>query len=1535
MNNRFMAATCLLVFFIIGVAIPTNGQVTTGIPPLGSFGGGPDVINLANLNAHLSVPVLKKAGRGMPFDFNLTYDSSVWYPVTSSGTTSWQDMTATTWGWTTSIPRIGQLEPESVSANLYLCPGGLSSYMISYYSNWTYFDGFGTPHPFAGTTEVDTGCGGDGFSTSINSTATDGSGYTVSITGYTLNSLVAADGALINPTGVTLQDKNGNKITENTSGQYYDTLSSTTPVLTVTGSGTPSSPVKFTYAAPSGASAAYTMKYTAFTIRTNFGCSGIVEYGPTSVNLVTEVDLPDIEVNPNDKYTFTYEPTPGYSGDYTGRLASVELPTGGSIAYLYTGSNHGIECSDGSAAGLTRTTPDGQWTYTRTLGTAPASTTIVTDPQGDQTVLHFQGIYETERQVYQGSTSGTLLRTTFTCYNGGTPNCNTTAFSLPITSRSVYVQWPGTGGQESRSTSTFNSFGLLTEKDDYAYGSGSPGSVVRKTLITYASLGNGIENRPATVTVEDGSGNIASKTSYSYDQGAVTTTTGTPQHVSVSGSRGNATAILYYVRGSSTLSRTFSYYDTGNLQVATDVNGAQTSVTYGTGSCGNSFVTSVSEPLSLSKSTVWNCTGGVTTSVIDENGKTITSTYNDPDFWRPSAIKDQLSNAMSMTFNGETSVEGSLIFNSSASTFDVLATLDSLGRTHLTQKREAPGSGSYDSIETDYDSLGRASRTSLPYSGSAGQTNSSAPGTVTTYDALGRTTNTTDSGGGYFQYFYSQDDIMKEHGPAPTGENTKTRQFEYDSLDRLVSVCEVTSLPGAGSCGQHGYAENGYLTTYSYNPLGKLTGVSQNSQGGSSSRQSRSYAYDLLGRLISETNPESATTTYTYDTDTACGTSNGDLVKKTDAVGNVTCYTYDALHRVTHTLVHSGSYASSTPDKYFVYDAATVNGVAMTNVKRRLAEAYTCVSPCTSKITDTGLSYTARGEASDMYESTPHSGGYNHVAATYWANHALNQISGLSGLPTITYNVDGEGRIYSAAASSGQNPLSSTNYNVAGLPTQVNLGSLDSDTFAYDPNSERMTNYQFNMNGQSIVGQLTWNAIGTLASLVVTDPFYSMGNQSCTYSHDDLARIASANCGSAWSQLFTYDAFGNLNKNGTVSFQPVYSYITNQMTQIGSSTPLYDANGNVTDDFLHTYAWDANGRPVTIDGVGATYDALGRMVEINKNGTYSEIVYAPSGAKLAIMNGSSLQKAFVPLAGGAVAVYGSSGLAYYRHPDWVGSSRFASTPSRTLYYDGAYAPFGEPYAQTGTTDLSFTGMNQDTSPNAYDFPSREYGTQGRWPSPDPAGLGSVDPRDPQTLNRYAYVRNSPLRLTDPNGMEADCTEDTPDDNSDSCCPESSDCIVGGGGGGDGNSGGGGGDNQDPQGGFCFDSSGNAVSCGTDANPNPDATCWNATNAPCGNAGQLSEWSYTILIDAGTGSDAGVTASEIGTAPAFVTAIVVTAGPDVVAVVSSPVVTYQSTQFIISFANAATSGPSALPADFTSPGGWLGWAAGSLAWWESD
>jgi RHS repeat-associated protein len=139
------------------------------------------------------------------------------------------------------------------------------------------------------------------------------------------------------------------------------------------------------------------------------------------------------------------------------------------------------------------------------------------------------------------------------------------------------------------------------------------------------------------------------------------------------------------------------------------------------------------------------------------------------------------------------------------------------------------------------------------------------------------------------------------------------------------------------------------------------------------------------------------------------------------------------------------------------------------------------------------------------------------------------------------------------------------------------------------------------------------------------------------------------------------------------------------------------------------------------------------------------------------MNGQSLVKGFVPLPGGATAVYSSSGLDHYRHPDWLGSARVTSSASRVFLSSVAYAPFGETYANSGTLDLSFTGQNQDTVSGDYDFLFREYSTQGRWVSPDPAGLAAVSLAVPQSWNRYSYVLNNPLSLLDPLGLIQACT----------------------------------------------------------------------------------------------------------------------------------------------------------------------------------
>jgi len=58
-------------------------------------------------------------------------------------------------------------------------------------------------------------------------------------------------------------------------------------------------------------------------------------------------------------------------------------------------------------------------------------------------------------------------------------------------------------------------------------------------------------------------------------------------------------------------------------------------------------------------------------------------------------------------------------------------------------------------------------------------------------------------------------------------------------------------------------------------------------------------------------------------------------------MGNVTCYAYDLLHRPIRVTYPSGTYASVTANKYFVYDSATINTTptptAMVNANRRSA----------------------------------------------------------------------------------------------------------------------------------------------------------------------------------------------------------------------------------------------------------------------------------------------------------------------------------------------------------------------------------------------------------------------------------------------------------------------------------------------------------------------------------------------------------------------------------------------------------------------
>ena len=98
---------------------------------------------------------------------------------------------------------------------------------------------------------------------------------------------------------------------------------------------------------------------------------------------------------------------------------------------------------------------------------------------------------------------------------------------------------------------------------------------------------------------------------------------------------------------------------------------------------------------------------------------------------------------------------------------------------------------------------------------------------------------------------------------------------------------------------------------------------------------------------------------------------------------------------------------------------------------------------------------------------------------------------------------------------------------------------------------------------------------------------------------------------------------------------------------------------------------------------------------------------------------------------------------------------YYSAGSGTIYYDDVLV---QPTSTngSGTTHL-FTGDERDTQTNLDHTWFRKYSSaQGRWMTPDPAGLAAVDPTNPQSWNRYAYVLNDPLDFADPLGLDPPC-----------------------------------------------------------------------------------------------------------------------------------------------------------------------------------
>jgi RHS repeat-associated protein len=1383
-------------FVLLFPASMVIGQVATGIYTSGTFDSqGFDTINVGNLNVHLSMPILNKAGRGMPFSYNLSYDSSVWTPVGVGGASYW--VPVTDWGW----QGISNAAMGYVTGNVnqtsctwlgpYGPPGPVGHTNV--YSGMVYHDSFGVAHSFGGSISVlssDTCQGYPNTSGSIGPYASDGSGYQ-----FNSQNIVSGTTIITNRTGTTttlpinessssfgttvITDNNGNEISFDGSGNFTDT----TGKIALTVAGEDNSGMTFKYTDTHGNPQTVTLTTASYTVQTAFGCSGVSEYGPVPQMLVSSVSFPD-----NITYNFSYEATPGHPGNVTGRLAGVQLPQGNWINYTYTGSNNGIVCTDGSAAGLTRGIASDSGSAASTVsyartdpnGTGTSHTEVV-DGYGNYKEYDFDLVsgapavpaaayYEVARNIYNGSNQGTLVDSQMRCWGGVTFPCP--AATTSVDSTLTYSTYETLDGLETHVGSIgFNgngTVGLATASDFLP--APNPGALLRKETWSYVQ--NISATELSTDLVLDGNNNQIGITDYSYDTTTLTSSSGVPQHVAATGARGNLTKVVQYANPSTYYTSSTNYEDTGSVLTSTSPAGGITKVSYDptfTYATGTTLPTP-SSGVSLSSSATYDTSyTGLPLTTTDPNGQVskISSydvllrplTVNSPDggvttfTYSPTLVTQQT--AQSSGVNAETETQ-----------------LDGYGRPSRVAVANGQSGNSWYQSDTCYDANGNVAFASYPYQGpgfSAGKVCSGA-GDTYSYDVLGRLTSVVRANGETRTYTYLG------RATKSVDENGVTRISQVDGLGRPTIICEISSnssMPGSGSpvsCGTD-IAGTGFVTSYAYSLVNGTTTISQ---GG----QARVFKSDWLGRPISVQEPERGTTTYSYSYNATGMVVTRTRPKANQTSASVTTTTttqYDLLGRVV-----SISYSDGTPTKTFAYDksaGANFTDLTQANFKGRLSLASVSNAM-------TAFSYDPVGRTSYLDECLPSGCG------TPANNHQLHYTYDLAG--DILTSTDGAGvtttyNLTPASELASMTSSISSYMNSSASPTTIIASTQNGPN---GPSVYQLGNTLTGVNGFDTLGRVSGGwvcANSSSASCSGGTQIYgftagwkgqqlqsssdSVLAQTSSYGYDEFNRLTSrtVTAGTGVNYSWGYDRWGNRTSQtmtgGTGSgnsFSASYNTATNQINTAGYT---YDAAGNVTNDGFHTYTYDAEGNVTAMSGGTAAsyvYNALNQRVRTTVGSAATEYVFNSGGQRVSEWNPATQtpNKGKYYWGGTPVAYYttGAAGGTHFEHQDWLGTERL-----RTSYNGGVEASFtslpwgdGQSAAGMDTDANHYAMLDHDTESDTDHAQFRQYSNlQGRFMSPDPYD-GSYNLGNPQSMNRYVYAMNNPLSNVDPSGK--DCVE---------------------------------------------------------------------------------------------------------------------------------------------------------------------------------
>lgn len=611
--------------------------------------------------------------------------------------------------------------------------------------------------------------------------------------------------------------------------------------------------------------------------------------------------------------------------------------------------------------------------------------------------------------------------------------------------------------------------------------------------------------------------------------------------------------------------------------------------------------------------------------------------------------------------------------------------------------------------DTEYDKKGRVHRSSRNY-----YKGDAIYWTEYRYDLLGR--------------------VVSER--LPDGATTRTR---YQGLTTIVTNALnqkfTQTLNSLGMLVQS-LDHLGSSLTYAYDAFGNLVRTSD------LSNNVIAVTYDLRGRKISMSDPDMGTWYYTNNV-------LGELVAQRDAKDQVVTMEYDLLGRLVRRVEPEG-------ETRWLYDTApkgigklarvtSPGGYARTNSFDALGRP----SSTTTSIGD-----------SDYTFSTTYDGFSRVRQATYPSGVSLQHTYNTHGFLTATTNLANNTLVWRLIS-----------LNAVGQTTREAFGNGVTTSSGYDPERGWVQTIQTGSGAAIQNLKYTFNQLGSLWKR--EDLRQGLAE---TFLYDALNRLTNAAIAGRTPKNYSYDRLGNLTSKSDVGG---YTYGgagrgPHAVATAGAETYFYDANGNQISGASRTityasfnkplqisrgttsstFAYDADHAPMTeiavAEGVTRTNTFIGGLYEVVSSGAKREERHYLAG-------GGSVAAVFTREFNSGVL---TTNRTRYLHGDHLGSVETITDQTGTVVERFSYDPHGKRRdaawnditsgSQTSqVTEHAFSGHLQLDSLDVIHMGGRAYDPLlGRMLSADPF---IQNPSGLPFFDRYSYVLNNPLSLTDPSG----------------------------------------------------------------------------------------------------------------------------------------------------------------------------------------